>query len=164
MTSALVWSWVSQSHWVATSLHTSYGVNTKTKVSQRPSGPTVISTDCWPPGYSSVCAFKPSTPPKKDLNDLVFTGISSKKQAGSRQPPNLLQLQFAMARLVHHAQSGGSRKSATELLMDCIKDHQKREEVRRAKLSTNEIKGLKTVFRMDTAFQRRLKLIWGKTN
>ena len=45
--------------------------------------------------------------------------------------------------------------------MDCIKDHQKREEVRRAKLNTNEIKGLKTVFRMDTAFQRRLKLIWG---
>ena len=28
-------------------------------------------------------------------------------------------------------------------------------------MTTNEIKGLKTVFRMDAAFQRRLKLIWG---
>ena len=66
-----------------------------------------------------------------------------------------------MARLVHHAQSSGSRKSAGELLTDYINDHQKREEVRRAKLNTNEIKGLKTIFRMGAAFQRRLKIIWG---
>ena len=99
--------------------------------------------------------------PKSDLSDLVFSGISAKKQAGNRQPPNLLQLQYAMGRLVVHAQSSGSRKSAVELLQDCIKDHQKREAVRRAKLTTNEIKGLKAVFRMSSEFQRRLKLIWG---
>ena len=62
---------------------------------------------------------------------------------------------------MHFAQSGGSRKSAGELLEDCIKEYQRLESVRRAKLTTNEIKGLKVVFRMDIAFQRRLKIIWG---
>ena len=99
--------------------------------------------------------------PKESLDDLVHSGISAKKQAGLRQPPNLLQLQFAMSRLVTHLQSSGSRKSTVEILSDCIKDFQKREAVRRAKLTTNEIKGLKAVFRMSNAFQARLKVIWG---
>lgn len=98
--------------------------------------------------------------PAKTLEEQVFMAISSKKQAALRQPPNLLQLAFAFGRIVDNKKRT-SRKSAPEILNDIVKAHQKAESVVRARLLTDEIRGLKILARQTERFKHRLAAIWG---
>ena len=99
--------------------------------------------------------------PQISVDKQVFSSISAKKQAGMRQPPNLIQLLFAFNRLITAEQSAGSRKTPMELLSGYIAKHNQSEKVHKAKLTTDEIKGLKTIMRMGPEFRKVLAQVWG---
>ena len=99
--------------------------------------------------------------PAADLEQQVFAAISAKKQASLRQPPNLLQLGYAFNRIIEQRRLATTRKTNVELLNECIKVHQKMEKVARAKLTTDEIRGLKILSKQSNHFKQILASIWG---
>ena len=99
--------------------------------------------------------------PANDIVSQVFSCISAKKQATLRQGPNLLQLLFAMDRIIQQKVRQGSRKSYSDHLNECVKIHQQKERVSRAKLTTDEIRGLKIVSKLSDKFKTQLAAIWG---
>ena len=61
----------------------------------------------------------------------------------------------------HGVRCIASHKASFQILQDVIKDHNKRESTTRARLVTDEIRGLKILSRQSAIFKRQLAAIWG---
>ena len=98
--------------------------------------------------------------PRANLEEQVFAAISSKKHAALRQPPNLIQMMYACHRIITYKRSQGSRKSIIEMINEWLKMYNKKETLTRARLTTDEQKGMKFLIRMTDEFVVMLKSIW----
>jgi hypothetical protein len=68
---------------------------------------------------------------------------------------------FCLAAFAHGVRHSASHKAGVQILMDVIKDHNKRESTTRARLVTDEIRGLRILSRQSAIFRQQLAAIWG---
>ena len=95
-----------------------------------------------------------------DYREQVFNSIAAKRSAAARQGPNLLNLESALRSLVLGSR-GVERKTDQQLLLDEIKNFNKREKAKDLNLHPNEIAGIKLLTRQSEKFKRLLSSIWG---
>ena len=100
--------------------------------------------------------------PSRDLTEIVFKSNESKIEASQRTRPTILQYAISYSRVADQlvAMKNAGRKSRSELIVDPIVNHNKKETVRSSRIKTDEIAALKNVVVMSRWAQRRLRVIW----